>query len=128
MDRWTGLDNAADFGVGLEPSEPGGASSEVGTFAERDAAGAYQRLEEAAYITRTWGDCYGYLMVSSGRADIMVDPIMSLWDLAALVPVIRGAGGVITTWEGDDPMRGNSTVASIPSLHGQVIEILNGEA
>lgn len=88
----------------------------------------FERLRSQVGLYRGWGDCYGYLMVSSGRADIMVDPIMSLWDLAALVPVVRGAGGVITTWEGDDPMRGNSTVATIPSLHGQVIEILNGEA
>lgn len=75
---------------------------------------------------RGWGDCYGYLMLASGRADVMLDPIMNPWDIAALVPVVRGAGGVITTWEGDDPTGGTSTVAAAPAIHREVMEILNG--
>ena len=74
---------------------------------------------------RGWGDCYGYLLVATARADIMIDPIMNPWDLIPLVPVIQGAGGVITTWEGNDPVHGNSAVASTPALHQQVLEILN---
>ena len=74
---------------------------------------------------RGWGDCYGYLLVATARADIMIDPIMNPWDLIPLVPVIQGAGGVITTWEGNDPVHGNSAVASTPALHRQVLEILN---
>lgn len=74
---------------------------------------------------RGWGDCYGYLLVATGRADIMIDPIMNPWDLIPLVPVVQGAGGVITTWEGNDPVHGDSAVASTPALHQQVLEILN---
>jgi len=61
---------------------------------------ACDRLLAAAKLVRTWGDCYGYLLVASGRADVMCDPIMNPWDIAALVPVIRGAGGTITDWRG----------------------------
>ena len=90
-----------------------------------DPAG-FEALWSRAALYRGWGDCYGYLMVASGRADIMLDPIMHPWDIAALVPVLRGAGGVITTWEGDDPIGGTSTVAAAPELHREVLEILNG--
>ena len=75
-------------------------------------------------MTRTWGDCYGYLMLASGRADIMIDPIMNRWDLVPLIPIIRGAGGMITDWHGGDPVTGNSIVAAGPDLHSQVLEIL----
>ena len=54
---------------------------------------------------RTWGDCYGYLLLATGHADIMCDPVMNPWDIAALIPVVRGAGGVITDWQGKDAMR-----------------------
>jgi len=74
----------------------------------------------------TWGDCFGYLLVASGGADIMLDPIMNPWDLMALVPVIRGAGGIITDWQGGDPVTGNSIIASNPALHPQILTILNG--
>jgi histidinol-phosphatase len=49
---------------------------------------------------RTWGDCYGYVLVATGRAELMVDDRMGPWDIAALIPVIEEAGGVITDWQG----------------------------
>lgn len=85
----------------------------------------FDRLVADAGLFRTWGDCYGYLLVASGRADIMLDPIMNRWDLVPLVPIIRGAGGVITTWSGGDPATGDSCVAAGPRLHSIVIEGLN---
>ena len=49
-------------------------------------------------VARTWGDCYGYLLVATGRAEIMVDDIVNPWDAAALQPIIEEAGGVFTSW------------------------------
>jgi histidinol-phosphatase len=49
---------------------------------------------------RTWGDCYGYVLVATGRAELMVDDRMGPWDVAALIPVIEEAGGVFTDWQG----------------------------
>lgn len=85
----------------------------------------FDKLTEHVKLYRTWGDCYGYSLLASGYADIMIDPIMSKWDLAALIPVIKGAGGIITDYYGNNPLEGNSIVASNAKLHQQVIAILN---
>jgi myo-inositol-1(or 4)-monophosphatase len=86
---------------------------------------AYAALEKRTRLTRTWGDCYGYLLVAAGFADIMCDPIMNPWDIQALIPVIRGAGGIITDWQGRDPVKAESIVAANSVLHPQVMAALN---
>jgi len=55
----------------------------------------------------------------------MCDPILNPWDIQPLIPVIRGAGGVITDWRGGDPVKADSAVAAGPELHGQIIAALN---
>jgi histidinol phosphatase-like enzyme (inositol monophosphatase family) len=85
---------------------------------------AFAGFIEKAKLVRTWGDCYGYLLVAGGWADVMLDPIMNPWDIAALVPIIRGAGGVITDWQGGAAYPAKSTVAANPALHAQVIAAL----
>ena len=87
---------------------------------------AFDGVLQKAKLVRTWGDCYGYLLVAGGWADAMCDPIMNPWDIAALVPVVRGAGGVITDWQGRDVVNGRSTVAAAtPELHAALIAALN---
>lgn len=88
----------------------------------------FAELERRARLVRTWGDCYGYLLLASGFADIMLDPVMSPWDLMALVPIVRGAGGVITDWRGKDPVKGTSIVAATPELHREVLAALSPPA
>jgi len=90
----------------------------------RNSAG-FEKLTKMVKLYRTWGDCYGYSLLAQGYADIMIDPMMSKWDLAALIPVIKGAGGKISDFYGNDPMKGNSIVASNSLLHPKIIEILN---
>jgi histidinol phosphatase-like enzyme (inositol monophosphatase family) len=85
----------------------------------------FEELLKRARLYRTWGDCYGYLLVASGGADIMLDPMMNPWDILPLIPIIQGANGVITTWSGTDASQGNSCVAASKILHSQVLEILN---
>lgn len=93
----------------------------------QDAAG-YERLQGRARLVRTWGDCYGYLLLAAGWADIVLDPIMNPWDVAALVPVIRGAGGVISDWQGGPAYPANSIVAATtPELHAKVIAVLKSK-
>jgi histidinol phosphatase-like enzyme (inositol monophosphatase family) len=91
----------------------------------RTQAGFEALIREVAYY-RTWGDCYGYSLVAAGFADIMIDPVMNLWDLMALIPIIRGAGGRITDYRGEDPAKGDSIVATAGLIHDEVIKILNG--
>ncbi|MCC7366400.1 MAG: histidinol-phosphatase [Dehalococcoidia bacterium] len=84
---------------------------------------AFAALNDRAGLLRTWGDCYGYLLVAAGRADIMLDPVMNIWDAAALYPVITEAGGRMTTWQGTDGV-GDSVVASNGILHEELLAIL----
>jgi histidinol phosphatase-like enzyme (inositol monophosphatase family) len=88
---------------------------------------AFDGLLRRVKMARTWGDCYGYLLVATGWADAMLDPVMKPWDIQALVPVIRGAGGIVTDWQGRDPVKGDSLVAAGPAIHAQIIAALNGE-
>ena len=74
---------------------------------------------------RSSGDCFGYTLLVGGGADIMLDPILNLWDIAALIPVIRGAGAVASDWLGNDPVGAESLVAAHPDIHADVIRILN---
>ena len=85
----------------------------------------YHQLMKKVRYTRGWGDCYGYYLVATGFADIKLDPIMNLWDTAALIPIINGAGGIITDYQGGDPIKGNSIIASSKSIHNEVVKILN---
>ena len=76
----------------------------------------WRRLAAAAAVSRTWGDCYGYLLVATGRAEVMADPMVSAWDVAALVPIIEEAGGVFTDWEGQRGYAGGSAIATNAAL------------
>jgi myo-inositol-1(or 4)-monophosphatase len=94
----------------------------IGKYQRR---GGFENLLKQTNLFRTWGDCYGYLLVATGGADIMLDPFMNPWDVLPLIPIIQGANGVITTWSGADASQGNSCVVANKSLHPKVLAILN---
>jgi myo-inositol-1(or 4)-monophosphatase len=94
-------------------------------FEEYQNLPKFENLIRKVKLYRQWGDCYGYYLVATGFAQIMIDPIMSVWDTMALLPIIKGSGGVITDYYGNDPAKGESIVASTPNIHRAVIEILN---
>ncbi|MGE9295018.1 MAG: inositol monophosphatase family protein [Puniceicoccales bacterium] len=89
-----------------------------------------KELCKSVYLRRTWGDCYGYMMVASGRADIMIDPKLAPWDVLPVVPVVRGAGAMLTDWDGNQVNLSNvsTTIAAHPSLHGEVLRCMRKEA
>ena len=87
-------------------------TSQLDSFAKRGAVDAFHRLEKAASITRTWGDCYGYLLVATGRAELMVDPILNVWDAAAVQPIIEEAGGTFTDWKGNPTIHAGEAIAT----------------
>jgi myo-inositol-1(or 4)-monophosphatase len=99
-------------------------TSDPAAPAQYQDGAAWDRVVATARWVRTWGDCYGYLLVAAGYADVMADPVMNPWDLLPLVPVIRGAGGVITDWHGGDAVRGASSIAANPTLHAAVLACL----
>lgn len=89
---------------------------------------AFLALCRQARLTRGWGDCYGHVLVATGRADVAVDPIMNLWDAAALVPILQEAGGVYCDWGGVPTASGGNGVSTNPALRDAVLAILNGTA
>ena len=85
----------------------------------------FDKLIRKVRLYRNWGDCYGYYLLATGFADVMIDPIMSFWDTMALIPIIKGSGGIISDYKGDDPVNGNSIIAASPGVHSEVIKSLN---
>jgi len=94
----------------------------IGKYQEKDG---FEDLVKRVKLYRNWGDCYGYYLLATGFADIMIDPIMSTWDKMAIIPVINGAGGKITDYQGNDAETGDSIVASNHFIHDEVISVIN---
>ena len=84
----------------------------------------WPRLERSAGLVRSWGDCYGYCLVATGRADVMIDPAMNPWDCAALLPIMREAGGRFSDWGGAERIDGGDAVGTNGRLHESVLELL----
>jgi histidinol-phosphatase len=95
--------------------------SQVGR--KNGGAAVYQQLQDSCRLTRTWGDAFGYLLVATGRADVMVDPVLNLWDAAALQPIIEGAGGHFSDWQGRPTVHSGNAVATNARLAGLVLSI-----
>lgn len=81
------------------------------------------KLLERARAARTWADGYGYLMVATGRAEAMLDPVMSLWDIAPLGPVITEAGGRFTAIDGTETWTGTSGLATNGRVHEEILRL-----
>ena len=90
----------------------------------RARSGAYDRLVARTAMQRTWADCYGYALVATGRAEVALDPIMNVWDCAALLPIVEEAGGRFTDWSGRRTIRGGESVATNGVLHDAVLQAL----
>ena len=78
-------------------------------------------LMRRSWRQRAFGDFYGYILVAEGAVDIMVEPELSLWDLAALVPIVTEAGGTFTDLAGRPGPSGGSAIATNGSLHDDVL-------
>jgi histidinol phosphatase-like enzyme (inositol monophosphatase family) len=93
---------------------------------ERYGFGAsIDELQRCAKSNRTWGDCYGYVLVATGRAEVMLDPIMNVWDCAPLLPIIEEAGGTFTDWGGKRTIAGGNSIATNGLLFDEVMGIVN---
>ena len=92
------------------------------TDAER---GAFMALADRAKLTRYGGDCYAYGLLALGMIDLTVEAALKAWDIQALIPIVEGAGGVVTTWDGKDASKGGRVVAcGDPKLHAAVVDRL----
>ena len=99
-------------------------ASDAESFAAYGRAASYDSLRAQARFTRTWGDCYGHVLVATGRAEMMLDPVMNLWDCAALLPIVQEAGGTFTDWYGTATIHGGSAVSTNRLLFDEVMQAL----
>lgn len=95
------------------------------TFKTPSKREGWRTLIGEASIARTWGDCYGYLLVATGRAEAMVDPVVNPWDAACFQPIIEEAGGVFTDLVGDPTAFGGTVIASNKALAETVRDYFN---
>lgn len=88
-------------------------------------SGVYEVLADQVRLCRTWGDAFGYAMVATGRAEVMLDPVKAPWDVGPMPVILSEAGGQFSTWKGDVDIYGPDGVGTNGYLHDQVIEILS---
>lgn len=99
-------------------------ATDFGSCARYGFGAAAEELQRRASMRRTWGDCYGYVLVATGRADVMLDPVMNVWDCAALLPVLEEAGGTFTDWRGRRTIHSGNSVATNGQLFPEVMQII----
>jgi histidinol phosphatase-like enzyme (inositol monophosphatase family) len=85
----------------------------------------WDRLRERVRTHRGWSDCYGYCAVATGRADVMLDPVMKPWDCAALIPILKEAGGSFTDWRGREVIDGGNGLATNGALLEQALALVS---
>ena len=86
---------------------------------------AYRRVEEKARLARYGADCYGYCALAAGFVDIVIEASLKPHDIVALVPIVEGAGGIVTTWDGGDPSAGGRIVAAGDErVHQEALQLL----
>jgi myo-inositol-1(or 4)-monophosphatase len=86
---------------------------------------AYERLAKRAWHRPGWGDAYGYLLAATGRIEVMIDPIMAIWDCGPFPPILREAGGYFGDWQGNETIYAGKGMATSKELLNEVLEILN---
>ena len=99
--------------------------SDAPSFVAYGRSAVYDELAQRSRITRTWGDCYGHIMVATGRAEMMLDPIMNAWDCAALLPILQEAGGTFTDWRGTPTIHGADAFSTNGHLFDAVMDVIN---
>ena len=94
---------------------------------QREHWDTWLAIEKATRLQRFGMDCYGYALLAAGHADVVIEPYLNTYDIAALVPIIREAGGAIACWDGSEPTGGGNVVAAAtPLLLERALALVNG--
>ena len=102
-------------------------TTDPGSFARHGRGDAWQRLAAATYHRAGWSDAYGHCLVATGRVELALDPIMSVWDCGPFPPILREAGGYFGDWQGNETIYGNEAISTTPTLLPQVLKLIRGE-
>jgi myo-inositol-1(or 4)-monophosphatase len=87
---------------------------------------AWERILAGTYFRGGWGDAYGHMLVATGRAELMLDPIMSAWDCAPFPPIFREAGGYFGDWQGNETIHGDEAISTSRQLLPEVLALIRG--
>lgn len=91
-------------------------------YGRRDA---WEKIKNATYHRGGWGDAYGYFLIATGRAELMLDPIMDAWDCAPFPPILSEAGGYFGDWKGNRTIWANEAIGTTNLLLPQVLKLIN---
>lgn len=87
----------------------------------------YRRVEERVRLSRYGGDCYAYCVLAAGHIDLVIESGLNAYDIVALVPIVEGAGGVVTSWDGGSAAKGGTIIAAGDKrVHEEALKLLNG--
>ena len=95
------------------------------TFRRRPPARRARTLKASVRMTRYGGDCYGYCLLAAGFIDLIIEPDLKSYDVAALIPIVERAGGIMTTWDGKPAAHGGDIIAcGDKRLHAAALKVL----
>lgn len=100
--------------------------SDVANFARCGRSEAWERIEQATYYRAGWGDAYGYLLVATGRVELMLDPLMNPWDCGPFPPILKEAGGYFGDWQGNVTIHGGEALSTTQKLLPEVLALIRG--
>ena len=103
-------------------------ATSVRSLYDKGRGAVFEALQGQTRLQRTWGDCYGHILVATGRAEVMLDPILNIWDCAALQTILEEAGGTFTDWQGTATHTGGNGLSTNGHLFHPVMEIIRSRA
>jgi len=98
--------------------------TDAASFAKHGRTGPWNRIQQSVLICAGWGDAYGHALVATGRAEIMLDPIMNAWDCGPFPPILKEAGGTFTDWSGNPTIHGGEAVSTNGLLLPKLLELI----
>jgi histidinol-phosphatase len=99
-------------------------TTDLGGWQVVDRQAAYEKVLASTGLARGWGDCYGHILVATGRAEVMFDPRLNPWDAAALVPILQEAGGHFIDWTGHPSIYSGNGISVNAALKDDVLRIV----
>jgi histidinol-phosphatase len=99
--------------------------TDVASFSEYGRAGAWERIKRKTYFRAGWGDAYGHMLVATGRAELMLDPVMNVWDCAPFPPILKEAGGYFGDWQGNPTINAHEAMSTSQTLLSEVLATLH---
>ncbi len=101
------------------------AFTDAGSFEESGRKDAWERIAKASWVRAGWGDAYGHCLVATGRAEVMLDPVMNVWDCAPFPPILAEAGGYFGDWSGNPTIYGGEALSANSRLVSEVLSLVS---